>query len=166
MFFDASKNARERIMIETKAQRGIICAPTIWQAAITAIMILLLCVPPAWAATICNCEAATGSLHACCQAAENEADMVASSPCKTTPSSVVNSLVRKSSPPAMSCCEAPPQRELEEAGLLPTVTIAAEENYPPPVHVHKQNPLTHSVKNNSPRQQQRPLYLALSCWLI
>ncbi len=157
-------------MMQIKIQRGIVIARTIWRATITAIGILLLCVPPAWAATICNCQAETGSLHACCLTSENEqADIEVSSHCKTTPSSSSNSQVRKSSQHgqhAMSCCEASPQSELESAALSPTAPMGAEENNPLPVDYRKHISKAPPSINNHPLQPQRPLYLALSSWLI
>ncbi|MBL8207892.1 MAG: hypothetical protein JNM09_26905 [Blastocatellia bacterium] len=66
----------------------------------------------------------------------------------------------------MTCCEATPQRELENAELSPATIIGVEENQPPPaayyLHV-SQAPL---FNPKPPRQPQRPLYVALSCWLI
>ena len=157
-------------MTQIKVQRRTVIARTIWRATITAIVILLLCVPPAWAATICNCQAETGSLHACCLTSENEqAGGKASTPCKNTQSSSSNSQVRKSSQHgqhAMSCCETSPLGELENAALSPTAPMGAEENNPLPVDYHKRISKVPPSINKPPRQQQRPLYLALSCWLI
>ena len=154
-------------MTQIKVQLRTVIARTIWRATITAIVILLLCVPPAWAATICNCQAETGSLHACCLTSENEqADIEGSSPYKNTQSSSSNFQVRKSSQHAMSCCEASPQSELESAALSPTAPMGAEENNPLPVDYHKHVSKAPPSINNHPLQLQRRLYLALSCWLI
>ena len=154
-------------MIQTKAQRGGVFAQTIGRAAVTALVILLMCVPPAWAATLCNCQAETGSLHACCLISENEqADIEVSSPCKNTQSPSSNSQVRKSSQHAMKCCEASPQRDLESAELSSITPMGAEENKPPLVDYYKYLSKAPPFINKPPRQQQRQLYLALSCWLI
>ena len=157
-------------MIQTKAQRGREFARSIWRAAITTIVILLLCVPPAWAATICDCQAETRSRHGCCLTSDNEcqnqASIEVSSHCKNTQPSRSNFQVRKSSQHAMSCCEASPLTESENAKCTAAVTVAAEENNPPPVHYQRQILAAPSFIKNHPRQPQRPLYLALSCWLI
>jgi hypothetical protein len=163
---DACFFLEKKKMIRTTVQRGIAFAQ-IGRAAITAMVILLLCVPPAWAATLCNCQAEIGSLHACCLASENgRAEIKVSAHCQNTQSSSSNFQVQKSSQPAVSCCEASPQRELENAELSLAVTIAAEANSPLPIDCRKHLPQAPPSINKLPRQSQRPLYLAFSCWLI
>lgn len=131
-------------MIQTKAQRGKVFAQTIWRAAITTIVILLLCVPPVWAAMICSCQAETESLHTCCLISENEqADIEGFSHCKNTQSSSSNSQVRKTSQyeqHAMNCCETPLQSELESAELSSIAPIGADVSHLLPVNYRKQVP--------------------------
>ena len=157
-------------MTQIKVQRETVIARTIWRATITAMVLLLFCMPPAWAATICNCQAETGSLHACCLTSENaQAGGKGSSPCKNTQSLSSNSKVRKSSQHeqrAMNCCEASPQSDLESAALSSTAPMGAKENHPLPVSYRKHISQAPPSINKLPRQPQRPLYLALSCWLI
>lgn len=163
-------------MTQTTVQRGEVFAPTIWRAAITRMVILLLCVSPTWAAIICNCQPEMESRHVCCQTMQpaklsenkhqNHADSKGFLQCKNTQSPSSNSQVRKSSQHAMNCCEAFPQRDLKSAELSPIAPMGVEVNNPLPVDYRKHIPKAPPSINQPPRQPQRPLYLALSCWLI
>lgn len=163
-------------MAQTTKPSGRIVAATIWRAAITGFVSLFLSVAPAWAAIACNCPPEAESHHVCCRTMKpakpsdnkhsDHASRKKASHCQTTPSYTANSQVRKSAQPAMTCCEATPQRELKDVELSPTAPMGAEEQQllPAAYYLHvSQAPL---FNPQPPRQPQRPLYLALSCWLI
>lgn len=163
-------------MFQTTVQRGSGFTLTIWQAAVTGLLILFLCVPPTWAAMICNCPPEQESLHACCQtmksarASENKHQNHTSgkraSHCQTTQMPSANSQVRKSAQYAMTCCEPTPPRELENAELSSAPPMGAEESLPLPVASHQHISQAPPFIHRPLRQTQRPLYIALSCWLI
>lgn len=167
---------REKKVTQTTVQRGEVFAPTIWRATITRIVILLLCVFPTWAAIICDCQPEMESRHVYCQTKQptklsennhqNHAGSNGALHCKNTQMPSANFQVRKSSQPAMSCCEAFTQRDLKSAELSPIAPIGAEENNPLPADYRKHISKAPPSINNHPLQLQRPLYLALSCWLI
>lgn len=161
-------------MIQSKAQQRMKNSRTVWQAVITVLVSLLLVMPPAWAAAICHCPPETR--HVCCQTKqsdklsenkhEKQAYLARALHCKKTPSPRTNLQVGKSSQYTMSCCEETPQRKAENAEFTASVTIGVEENSPPPMYSYREILTAPSFIPNQPRQQQRPLYLALSCWLI
>jgi hypothetical protein len=163
-------------MTQTTIQPGRVVAPTFWRAAITGLVLLFLCVPPAWAAMICHCPPEAGALPVCHQTLKsaklsdnkppNHISGKKASHCQPTPSSSVNSPVRKSAQPALTCCEATPQRELEDAELLPATPVGAEEGQPHPTTYQQHVSQAPLFIPKPPREPQRPLYLALSCWLI
>jgi hypothetical protein len=156
-------------VVQTSAQRRRVFARSSGQAAITTMILLLLCAPSVWATIICNCSPVTTSSHACCQTMQmaqvsenkhqNQAGTQSASHCK-------NTQLRKISQHWMSCCEASAQSELESAEFLPTVTLAVEENNLTATRYYRQIPEAPPFRNNHPREPQRALYLALSCWLI
>lgn len=163
-------------MTQTTRQPRRAVVPAIWRATISGLMILFLCVPPAWAAMICHCPLEAGSLPVCHQTMKsaklsenkhpNHARRKKASHCQTTPAQSVNSQERESAQAAMTCCEATPQRELENAELSPATLIGAEENQPPPAAYYLRVPQAPLFIPKPPREPQRPLYVALSCWLI
>jgi hypothetical protein len=163
-------------MIQSAVQRRKVHAQTIWRAIVTGLVILFLSVPPAWAAIFCHCASAMASQHVCCQTkassgvSENshhspEREKKASH-CQSAPASSVDFQVRKSAQDAITCCEATSPREVENAEVSFAPTVGAEE--PPPLSAAYQQRLSQALQiiHNLPRQPQRPLYLALSCWLI
>lgn len=163
-------------MFQTTAQRGGIFILSNWQAAVTGLVILLLCVPPTWAAMICHCPPELESLHVCCQTmksarpSENKhqdhTSGKSASHCHTPQIPSANSQVRKSAHYAMTCCEATPPRELENAELSSATPIGAEESQPLSITYHQHISQAPPFIHRPPRQTQRPLYMALSCWLI
>lgn len=166
----------EREMSQITAQRRGTLAQPIWRAAIIGLVILFLCASPAGATIICNCPPEAISTHVCHQTMkslklsenkhQNHTGGKKASHCQTTKSAYTHPQVRKSAQHTMRCCEVTPQRELENAELSPPTPMGAEENYPLPdiSYPHEaQAPL--SIPEH-PREQQRPLYIALSCWLI
>ncbi len=162
------------IMIETLAQRRV--STVMWRPVIAAIVILLLGLPPAWAAVLCHCSSEVAAPHACFQTPPSDsltehehpnwAGRHRSLPCEMTPSSSANSQGWKPSQRTTTCCDATPPRELEQAEVsLATPMGVEEERLLPPTY---RQPLSQASAfiPKLPRQPQRPLYLALSCWLI
>jgi len=172
----AQRDTQEMQMTQTTKQSGSIVATAIWRAAVTGLLILFLSVPPAWAAMICHCPLEAESQHVCHQTMkpaklsenkhQNHASRKKAAHCQTSPAQSVNSQVRKSAHPAMTCCEATPQRELEDVELSPTAPMGAEEHQPLPAAYYLHVSPTPLFIPKPPRQPQRPLYVALSCWLI
>jgi hypothetical protein len=151
-------------------------AQTIWRATITGLVILFLSIPPAWAATFCHCASAMAAQHVCCQTKassgvsenkhHNPGHEKKGSHCQSAPASSVDFQVRKSTQYAITCCEATPPREVENAEVSFAPTVGAAE--PPLLSAAYHQHLSQAPQSihNLPRQPQRPLYLALSCWLI
>lgn len=163
-------------MIQPAVQLRKVHAQTIWRATITGLVIVFLSVSPAWAAIFCHCASAMASQHVCCQTKassgvsenkhHNPGHEKKGSHCQSTPASSVTFQVRKSTQYVITCCEVTSPRDAENVEVSFAPTVGAEE---PPLlsaayhqHLSKAPQLIH----NLPQQPQRPLYLALSCWLI
>ncbi len=163
-------------MTQSVVQRKKAHAQPIWRATVTGLLMLLLSVPPVWAAIFCHCATEMASQHVCCQTKASSGVSENShhnpdhektvSQCQFTSASSGDFQVRKSTQYAITCCAATPPREVENAEFSVAPTVGAEE--PPLLSAAYHQHLSQAPQliYNLPRQPQRPLYLALSCWLI
>lgn len=162
-------------MTQLVVQRKKAHARSIWRATVTGLVMLLLSVPPVWAAIFCHCATAMASQHVCCQTKASSSVSENShhnpdhektvSQCQSTSASSGDFQVRKSTQYAITCCEATPPREVENAEVSFAPPVGAEEPLLS-VRYHQHVSQAPQCIHNLPRQPQRPLYLALSCWLI
>ncbi len=134
--------------------------PIHWRALGRGLLFALLLTQQAWAGLFCCCE----PLHQTPPVVAQSTHPACHAQAETTPTGVAKTHPQPAPPRLLLCC-AMPQSEAERVTLLTPNQTVLPTTLPP---LYCDTPAAASVMagGNSPPPLRRPLYLALSCWLI